>query len=71
MEVGRRVAGHIRVAFEVPDTRTATDDLVGAGARLLAPPVVTPWETLNSRLQGLAGLQLSLFGPVPEDPSAG
>ena len=67
VEVGRRVAGHIRVCFEVDDTRAATDDLVEAGARLIAPPTVTPWATLNSRLEAPAGLQLTLFGPVPED----
>ena len=67
VEVGRRAAGHIRVAFEVRDTGTATDDLVDAGARLVAPPTVTPWDTLNSRLEGPAGLQLTLFGPVTED----
>jgi lactoylglutathione lyase len=67
VEVGRRAAGHIRVAFEVHDTRSATDQAVDAGARLVAPPTVTPWETLNSRLEGPAGLQLTLFGPAAED----
>ena len=64
VEVGRRAA--IRVAFEVEDTRVATDDLVEAGAQLVAPPTATPWDTLNSRLEGPAGLQLTLFGPVGE-----
>ena len=67
VEVGRRAAGHIRVAFEVTDTRAATDDLVDAGAQLVAPPTVTPWDTLNSRLEGPAGLQLTIFGPVEQD----
>ena len=69
VEVGRRVAGRIRVAFEVPDTRRATDELVDAGAELVAAPTGTPWETLNSRLEAPAALQLTLFGPVPEDPA--
>jgi catechol 2,3-dioxygenase-like lactoylglutathione lyase family enzyme len=69
VEVGRRVAGTIRVAFEVPDTRAATDDAVAAGAELIAEPTVTPWDTLNSRLAGPAQLQLTLFGPV--DPGEG
>jgi lactoylglutathione lyase len=64
VEVGRRAAGHMRVAFEVAAVRASTDDLVQAGAQLVAPPTVTPWETLNSRLEGPAGLQLTLFGPV-------
>jgi lactoylglutathione lyase len=66
VEVGRRAAGHIRVAFEVEDTRSATDELVDAGAQLVAPPTLTPWDTLNSRLEAPAGLQLTLFG-VPDE----
>jgi lactoylglutathione lyase len=67
VEVGRRVAGHIRVAFEVPDAAAATDRLVGAGATLIAPPTPTPWRSLNSRLDGPGGLQLTLFqNDVPE-----
>lgn len=61
VEVGERVAGHVRVAFEVDDARQATTRLTDAGARLLAAPVVTPWNSLNARLEGPAGLQLTLF----------
>jgi predicted enzyme related to lactoylglutathione lyase len=61
VEVGSRVAGHIRVAFEVDDTAAATDALAAAGATVVAPPVVTPWRSLNSRLEGPAGLQVTLF----------
>ena len=61
VEVGRRVAGHIRLAFEVPDATAATQRLATAGAEVIAPPVRTPWRSLNSRLEGPAGLQLTLF----------
>jgi len=61
LEVGERVAGNIRVAFEVPDARHATDALVRAGATLIAAPVETPWVSLNSRLDAPCGLQLTLF----------
>ena len=61
VEVGERVAGHIRVAFEVDDAAATTGHLTDAGARLIAPPVVTPWNSLNARLDGPAGLQLTLF----------
>lgn len=61
VEVGRRVAGHIRVALEVDDPTAATDAAVAAGAQLVAPPVRTPWDSLNARLEGPAGLQLTLF----------
>lgn len=61
VEVGRRVAGHIRVAFEVDDSTEATARLAGAGATVVAEPTRTPWNSLNSRLEGPAGLQLTLF----------
>jgi lactoylglutathione lyase len=61
VEVGKRVAGHVRVAFEVGDSTVTTAELEAAGATVLAPPTVTPWGTLNARLEGPAGLQLTLF----------
>jgi predicted enzyme related to lactoylglutathione lyase len=61
VEVGWRVAGHIRVAFEVEDSAAVADRLLEAGAELVAPPTRTPWGSLNARLEGPAGLQLTLF----------
>jgi lactoylglutathione lyase len=61
VEVGRRVAGHIRVAFEVADVAAATDRLTDGGATLIAPPTPTPWRSLNSRLEAPGGLQLTVF----------
>jgi lactoylglutathione lyase len=61
VEVGRRVAGRIRVAFEVDDGETATRRLVDGGAELVAGPTRTPWDSLNSRLEAPGGLQLTLF----------
>jgi len=61
VEVGRRVAPRLRVAFEVDDAAVATDALVHAGAELVAPPTRTPWQSLNSRLEAPAGLQITLF----------
>jgi lactoylglutathione lyase len=61
VEVGRRVAGHVRLAFEVDDATTLTRELEDAGAEVVAPPTRTPWESLNARLEGPAGLQLTLF----------
>jgi lactoylglutathione lyase len=65
VEVGRRVAGHIRVAFEVSDTASVTSALEAAGATVVAEPTPTPWQSLNSRLEGPAGLQLTLFCDLP------
>lgn len=61
VEVGRRVAGHVRVAFGVPNAASTTEQLTEAGATLIAAPTRTPWNSLNSRLTGPAGLQLTLF----------
>ena len=64
VEVGRRVAGPVRVAFEVDDCRAVTDRLAAAGAEIIAPPTGTPWDSLNSRLSGPAGLQLTVFAEL-------
>ncbi len=61
VEVGRQVAPRIRLAFEVADTASVTDALVDAGAELVAPPTVTPWQSLNSRLNAPADLQITIF----------
>ncbi|MBF8291109.1 MAG: glyoxalase [Chloroflexi bacterium] len=68
VEVGRRVAGPLRVALRVRDAASATDRAVAAGAALIAPPTETPWRSLNSRLEGPAGLQLTFFQEL--EPSA-
>ncbi|MER6156939.1 VOC family protein [Streptomyces sp. NPDC001868] len=61
VEVGRRVAGHIRVAFQVDDSTVTTARLAAAGAEVIAEPTRTPWNSLNSRLEGPGDLQLTLF----------
>lgn len=61
LEVGREVSRSIRVGFEVADASAATDRLMEAGAKLIAPPTETPWRSLNSRLEAPAGLQITLF----------
>jgi predicted enzyme related to lactoylglutathione lyase len=61
VEVGRSVAPKMRVAFEVADSTATTEELVEAGAELIAPPTETPWRSLNSRLNAPAGLQITLF----------
>jgi catechol 2,3-dioxygenase-like lactoylglutathione lyase family enzyme len=66
IEVGRRVAGQMRVAFRTSDSELAAHALAAAGAEILAGPVVTPWRDRNVRLQGPEGLQLTLFTPLEE-----
>ncbi|MFC0007675.1 VOC family protein [Micromonospora siamensis] len=61
VEVGRQVAPRIRVAFEVDDSRAVTERLVAGGAVEVAPPTVTPWRSLNARLDVPAGLHVTVF----------
>jgi uncharacterized integral membrane protein (TIGR00697 family) len=62
VEVGRTgVSGKYRLAFEVDDSASVTDKLTAAGAELIAPPTLTPWRSLNARLQGPADVQLTIF----------
>ena len=65
VEVGRptsrRFEGTVRVAFEVEDAAAATVTLEAAGATVLAPPTVTPWNSLNSRLEAPGGMQITAF----------
>lgn len=51
----------IRLALEVDDTAAAARRLAGAGAQLEASARETPWRSINARLRGPAGLQLTLF----------
>ena len=66
VEVGHRAAGHIRVAFQVADAQSATQAAAAAGASVIAHPVLTPWNSRNARLDGPAGLQLTLFEELSE-----
>ena len=73
VEVGRQVAPRMRVAFEVADSARVTDELVAAGAALVAEPTETPWRSLNARLDAPAGLHITIFQeldlPEGEAPS--
>ena len=61
IEAGRRVAGPVRLAVEVPDSEAAARRLVEAGAEQVADPVTTPWGDRNARVQAPDGMQLTLF----------
>ncbi|HEX6684625.1 MAG TPA: VOC family protein [Candidatus Limnocylindrales bacterium] len=66
VEVGKRVAGHIRVAVEVEDSAAVTRKLERAGASVIAEPTVTPWNSLNARLEAPGDLQLTIFQELDE-----
>ena len=61
IEAGARVAGPIRLAFEVPDSEETARRLVEAGAEQVAEPVTTPWGDRNARVRAPDGMQLTLF----------
>jgi lactoylglutathione lyase len=64
IEVGRRVAGPVRVAFRVEDSGAVAAQLEEAGATRIAGPVTTPWNDRNVRLESPDGTQLTLFTPA-------
>jgi methylmalonyl-CoA/ethylmalonyl-CoA epimerase len=61
IEVGHRVSGQIRFALQVPDLNAAMERLLGHGAILVHPSVVTPWGDQNVRFQDPDGMQITLF----------
>jgi lactoylglutathione lyase len=63
IEAGRRVSGTVRLAVRVADSQDMAARLVAAGARRVAPPVLTPWGDRNARVQAPDGMQLTLFTP--------
>ena len=70
LEVGRRVAGQVRVAFQTSDSESIANDLAKVGAEILGGPVITPWGDRNVRLVGPEGIQLTLFNPLEEHPGS-
>lgn len=67
VEAEGRPSDRLRVALEVDDGPAVTAELVAAGAELEAEPRETPWRSVNSRLRGPAGLQLTLFQELDGD----
>ncbi len=61
VEAGRRVAGPVRLAFEVPGVAGFAERLQANGAEPLNDPVRTPWGDYNQRLRAPDGMQITLF----------
>ncbi|HEU5437648.1 MAG TPA: SDR family NAD(P)-dependent oxidoreductase [Ktedonobacterales bacterium] len=65
VEVGKRVAGPVRLALEVADVRASAARLLAHGAEAAGEAMRTSWGNLNQRLRapdpGPDGMQLSLF----------
>ena len=56
IEVGRRIAGPVRIALKVDDSEATAERLVQAGAKQLAEPVTTPWHDRNVRVSASDGM---------------
>jgi lactoylglutathione lyase len=70
IEVGSRVSGQFRFAFQFSNLQSALASAQAAGAQLLHAPVETPWKDLNARLTGPDGVQMTFFqAPINEPPS--
>lgn len=64
---GHRVAGQIRVAFEVGDVAA---DLTAGGAKLIALPTRTPWDSQSARPAGPAAAHSPRSGNWAEQLAA-
>jgi catechol 2,3-dioxygenase-like lactoylglutathione lyase family enzyme len=73
VEAGRDQHGVPRVAVEVADTRGTVERLEAAGASVIGAPAETPWRSLNARLAGPAGVQVTVFQELTtlEDRASG
>jgi predicted enzyme related to lactoylglutathione lyase len=61
IEVGKRVAGPVRLALRVSeDINTSTDTFVNGGAKSLAQPTKAPWSYV-ARIEDPGGMQITLF----------
>lgn len=61
IEAGQRLSGQVRFALQVPDVKVAMERLLAHGAKLVHPPILTPWGDYNVRLQDPDGMQITLF----------
>ena len=51
----------LRLALEVDDTAATIHATEQTGRRTIAPPVATPFRTINARVDGPAGWQVTFF----------
>lgn len=67
IEVGKRVSGQVRFAFEVPDIHAALKRALEYGATLVHEPFLTPWNDLNARVLSPDGLQITLYQVIEKN----
>ena len=68
VEVGRRVAGPVRLALRTDSMPALISLLEDAGADRLGEIVDTPWGDRNLRVRAADGMQLTLFTPAGDAP---
>jgi catechol 2,3-dioxygenase-like lactoylglutathione lyase family enzyme len=66
LEVGERVSGPVRLAFEVADVHAALERALAHGGTLVRAPTLTPWNDLNARVLSPDGMQVTLFQVMGE-----
>jgi methylmalonyl-CoA/ethylmalonyl-CoA epimerase len=66
LEVGQRVSGPLRFAFEVADCDAVVARAAAAGYTVVHAPIVTPWNHRNARLQSPDGLQITVYQVLGE-----
>jgi len=64
IEVGKRVAGPVRLELQTADSKALAKKLTAAGGEVIGGPVVTPWGDVNARIVGPDSIQLTLFTPA-------
>jgi predicted enzyme related to lactoylglutathione lyase len=64
LEVGERVSGRIRFAFQVDDVQAAVERALAYGATLVHEPKLTPWNDLNARIESPEGQQITLYQEI-------
>jgi catechol 2,3-dioxygenase-like lactoylglutathione lyase family enzyme len=68
LEVGRRVSGPVRLAFQVQDVEASSSILQQAGAKVLSQPTRMPWGDRNARIEAPDGMQVTLYEVgIPEE----
>jgi len=66
VEVGRRVAGHVRLAFEVEDARAVTTSLAEAGAEVIARRPARRGTRSTPAWRRRPALQVTIFAELRE-----
>lgn len=61
IENASHTPGVLRLALEVADTEQAVASVRESGGQVLAEPTLTPFRSLNARVQGPSGWQVTFF----------